>query len=166
MTDLMEGHFTDEEFYLSVSKTLNELIYTDNFSISLEEKKKLYYEIYISMINHEESNLRQKGYDLEHVKQVYNEFGKSLAELVDSTKKLIEKNEGLHLTKINLQIAKCKMDETLSQIEYMTEEQKSLERKLTTTQIIRNIFLGDNQDPKRVINIITKGMRNQNGDTR
>jgi len=58
----MNGYYpeTDEEFYNLISNNLHEVIYTDNFKISQEEKKNLWFTIYETAQRYEE----QKQIDL------------------------------------------------------------------------------------------------------
>ena len=75
----MEYPETDEEFYAGMSNTLNELIYTDNFPISLDEKRKLWFLTYETMQRYEEGKINRVQLD-----ESGKKLGESLGNLVKS----------------------------------------------------------------------------------
>jgi hypothetical protein len=80
----------DEEFYAGISKTLNELIYTDNFPISLDEKRKLWFLAYETMQRYEEGKINRV-----QLEESGKKLGESLGNLVKSVYAIGETVSGI-----------------------------------------------------------------------
>lgn len=133
----MDNRYTDDEkFYSDLSKTLNELLYTDNFPISQEEKKKLWFQIYETAQRYEE----QKQLDLEGISKQLGESIKKLGEnigyILDSASQIIPE---LNRTKVNGQIALAKINDVKGTMQEVLKEQNKLEAKLTAQVIIQKM---------------------------
>jgi hypothetical protein len=149
----MEEVLTDEELYSTCSKHLNELVYTDNFPISLEEKRNLWFQIYETMQRHEEDKKSSK-----ETEENFRKFGEGLVYLETSLYDLKENigklNGSAKIAAINGQIAVAKMKDALRLIDKtkknVIETTKGLQRKLDVKNTILGITLRMvNQEPKK-----------------
>ena len=124
---------TDEGFYSDLSKTLNELLYTNNFPISQEAKKKLWFQIYETAQRYEE----QKQLDLDGMSKQLGEsltkLGKNIGYILNSANEILPE---LNRAKVNGQIALAKINDVNGTMQEVLKEQNKLEAKLTAQLII------------------------------
>jgi methyl-accepting chemotaxis protein len=124
----MEYPKTDEEFYSMISKTINEIVYTNNFPISLEEKKKLWFLTYETAQRYEE----QKQIDLvgasKRLSVAFEDMYKSLEGLFSTIEKSQPLIEKLERTVVEMGNTKARMQEISENIKNATlKAQKVLE---------------------------------------
>lgn len=151
----MEYPTNDEEFYELISKNLNELVWTDSFPISIDEKKKLWFTIYETAQRYEE----QKQIDLEgkskqlgialqgmykSVAGLFSTIGESLpilertvASMLDTKNKMQYISENIQLAKKKIQKisetmqdTKMNIDQTRETLKKVRKQQKYLEGKI------------------------------------
>ena len=140
----MEYRYTDEEkFYLDLSSTVKELLYTDKFPISQEEKKKLWFQIYETAQRYEE----HKGL---HLDELSNKIGESFAKIGENMAYIFETAQNiipeLNRTRINSQIALAKIEDTNGTIKKILKEEHRLEARLTADLIIAQMKKRSNKN--------------------
>ncbi len=131
----MEYPTNDEEFYELISKNLNELVWTDNFPISPEEKKKLWMNIYETAQRYEE----QKQIDLEgKSKQLgiaFQNMYEGLARLFSKISEGLPELEGIVA---NMKMTKSKMNEVSQNIYLAKERIKEISENMQNARMNMN----------------------------
>jgi len=163
----MSGYYpeTDEEFYNQISSNLHEVVYTDNFPISLEEKKNLWFIIYETAQRYEE----QKQIDLVgNTKKFVTAFQgmfNGLAELLSTVGEIIPLVEE---TATNVYLTNQNVQKTGEIIKEIREKQKYLEERLSEREgDLRNRGVNINElhdkvsDVNMTVEKIVKGMKDQ-----
>lgn len=131
----MDYEYTsDEKFYSDLSKTLNELLYTENFPIPQEAKKKLWFQIYETAQRYEE----QKQLDLTGMSQQLGgsltKLGENIGYILNSANEILPE---LNRAKVNGQIALAKINDVNGTMKEVLKEQHKLESKLTTELAVK-----------------------------
>jgi hypothetical protein len=140
--NMMEYPKSDEEFYLQMSSTLEEIY---SLPVSFEEKRNLQYLTYETMGRYEE----QKKCKIENEKN-FKKLGESLGQLERSFYQMRENigkiNEAGRIALINAQIASAKMKDAVKLIhktgKAVIETTRGLQRKLEAKNTLVEITMG------------------------
>jgi len=180
MEEYLEQLKSDESFYARIASDLTAL---ESFPISREEKKKIWFEIYLTAQNYEAS--KRNGSVTKNLCRIADIFGEIGNDIIKIGEINHSTQQSAHIARINQQITDAKIKYANANIERISKKEKEIEklnnytaRKLEDTeQTIGEIkeelgyeeeFDGETKSEKElaserksILEKISKNMRNQ-----